>query len=124
MHATYDPATFGGDAPDGRKVRGTIHWVSAKENTPLTARIYDRLFNVENPSDDSGVSSFEENLNPDSLTGTATFVWTRTLPPAHRCLTAPLLCETALISRKINKNSGEHFEYKKRYKKHCNHCPC
>ena len=68
VHATYDPATFGGDAPDGRKVRGTIHWVSAKENTPLTARIYDRLFNVENPSDDSGVSSFEENLNPDSLT--------------------------------------------------------
>ena len=68
VHATYDPATFGGDAPDGRKVRGTIHWVSAKENTPLTARIYDRLFNVENPSDDSGVNSFEENLNPDSLT--------------------------------------------------------
>ena len=144
VHATYDPATFGGDAPDGRKVRGTIHWVSAKENTPLTARIYDRLFNVENPSDDSGVNSFEENLNPDSLTekqgygevalatakvgsslcGTATFVWTRTLPPAHRCLTAPLLCETALISKRINKNSGEHFEYKKRYKKHCNHCPC
>lgn len=68
VHATYDPATFGGDTPDGRKVRGTIHWVSAKENTPLTARIYDRLFNVENPSDDSGVNSFEENLNPDSLT--------------------------------------------------------
>lgn len=67
VHCTYDPETFGGDAPDGRKVRGTIHWVSAKDNIEAEVRLYDRLFNVENPSDEEGVSSFEDNLNPDSL---------------------------------------------------------
>lgn len=68
VHATYDPETFGGDSPDGRKVKGTIHWVSAKENVPCEIRLYERLFNVPNPSDEEGVSSFEDNLNPDSLT--------------------------------------------------------
>ena len=67
VHATYDPETFGGDSPDGRKVKGTIHWVSAKENVPCEVRLYERLFNVANPSDEEGVSSFEDNLNPDSL---------------------------------------------------------
>lgn len=67
VHATYDPETFGGDSPDGRKVKGTIHWVSAKENVPCEIRLYERLFNVANPSDEEGVSSFEDNLNPDSL---------------------------------------------------------
>lgn len=67
VHCTYDPETFGGDAPDGRKVRGTIHWVSANDNIEAEVRLYDRLFNVENPSDEEGVSSFEDNLNPDSL---------------------------------------------------------
>ncbi len=67
VHCTYDPETFGGDAPDGRKVRGTIHWVSAKENEEAEVRIYDRLFDVENPSNEEGVSSFEDNLNPNSL---------------------------------------------------------
>lgn len=67
VHADYDPTTFGGDTPDGRKVRGTIHWVYAKDNNEVEVRLYDRLFNVENPSDEEGVSSFEDNLNPDSL---------------------------------------------------------
>lgn len=67
VHCTYDPATLGGDAPDGRKVKGTIHWVSAKDNCPAQIRLYERLFDVENPSDEEGVSSFEDNLNPDSL---------------------------------------------------------
>lgn len=67
VHCTYDPKTFGGDAPNGRKVRGTIHWVSAKENEEAEVRIYDRLFDVENPSNEEGVSSFEDNLNPNSL---------------------------------------------------------
>lgn len=67
VHCTYDPATFGGDSPDGRKVKGTIHWVSAKDCAAAEVRLYDRLFNVENPSDDSGVASFEDNLNPESL---------------------------------------------------------
>ena len=67
MHCTYDPETFGGDSPDGRKVKGTIHWVSAKDNVKAEVRLYERLFNVPNPSDEEGVSSFEDNLNPDSL---------------------------------------------------------
>ena len=67
VHATYDPETFGGDTPDGRKVRGTIHWVYAGDNNEAEVRLYDRLFNVENPSDEEGVGSFEDNLNPDSL---------------------------------------------------------
>lgn len=67
VHCTYDAESFGGDTPDGRKVRGTIHWVSAADNVKATVRMYDRLFDVENPSDEEGVSSFEDNLNPDSL---------------------------------------------------------
>lgn len=67
VHCTYDSESFGGDTPDGRKVRGTIHWVSAADNVKATVRMYDRLFDVENPSDEEGVSSFEDNLNPDSL---------------------------------------------------------
>lgn len=67
VHCTYDPESLGGDTPDGRKVRGTIHWVSAADNVKATVRMYDRLFDVENPSDEEGVSSFEDNLNPDSL---------------------------------------------------------
>ena len=68
VHATYDPETFGGDSPDGRKVKGTIHWVSARDNVKAEVRLYDRLFLVENPSDETGVGSFEDNLNPNSLT--------------------------------------------------------
>jgi len=63
VHCTYDPATQGGDAPDGRRVRGTIHWVSAQHAIPAEVRLYDRLFTVENPDSDS----FKEFLNPDSL---------------------------------------------------------
>ncbi len=67
VHCTYDPETFGGDAPDGRKVKGTIHWISEKDYKTATIRLYDRLFNVPNPSDEEGVSSFADNLNPESL---------------------------------------------------------
>ncbi len=68
VHATYDPESFGGETPDGRKVKGTLHWVSAAHCEDATIRLYERLFNVENPSDEEGVSSFADNLNPDSLT--------------------------------------------------------
>ena len=74
VHCTYDPETFGGDAPDGRKVKGTIHWVNAKDCLETEVRLYDRLFNVENPSDEEGVSSFEDNLNPDSLVKKTAYV--------------------------------------------------
>ncbi|MEE1198311.1 MAG: glutamine--tRNA ligase/YqeY domain fusion protein [Acutalibacteraceae bacterium] len=67
VHATYDPESFGGETPDGRKVKGTLHWVSAKHCKDATIRLYDRLFNVENPSDEEGVESFADNLNPESL---------------------------------------------------------
>ncbi len=65
IHVEYDPASKGGESPDGRKVRGTIHWVSAADCIPAEVRLYDRLFNVENPSDDS--HPLEDYLNPDSL---------------------------------------------------------
>ena len=67
VHVTYDPETRGGDSPDGRKVKGTLHWVCADDCVDATVKLYDRLFNVENPSDEEGVSSFADNLNPDSL---------------------------------------------------------
>ena len=67
VHCTYDPATKGGDSPDGRKVKGTIHWVCADDAVDAEIRLYDRLFNVENPSDEEGVSEFSDNLNPNSL---------------------------------------------------------
>lgn len=68
VHCTYDPESRGGETPDGRKVKGTLHWVSAVNCIETEIRLYDRLFNVENPSDEEGVSSFADNLNPDSLT--------------------------------------------------------
>lgn len=66
LRCTYDPATRGGDAPDGRKVKATLHWVSARHALAAEVRLYDRLFLKENPSDDEG-KDFTEFLNPDSL---------------------------------------------------------
>ena len=67
LHCTYDPATKGGDAPDGRKVKATIHWVSAGHAVGAEVRLYDRLFNKENPDDTEEGDDFKSNLNPDSL---------------------------------------------------------
>ncbi|MBQ2676063.1 MAG: glutamine--tRNA ligase/YqeY domain fusion protein [Clostridia bacterium] len=67
VHVTYDPASYGGESPDGRKVKGTLHWVSADHCYDAQVRLYDRLFKVENPSDESGVSDFTEHLNPNSM---------------------------------------------------------
>lgn len=66
VHCTYDPDSRGGNSPDGRKVKGTIHWVNADYCKKAEVRLYDRLFNVENPSDESK-GDFTNNLNPDSL---------------------------------------------------------
>ena len=68
LHCTYDPETKGGYAPDGRKVRGTIHWVSADHATPAEVRLYDRLFNVEDPYDVPEGQDFLASLSPNSLT--------------------------------------------------------
>ncbi len=67
IHVTYDPESFGGETPDKRKVKGTLHWISAEHCVDAEVRLYDRLFNVENPSDETGVTDFTENLNPDSM---------------------------------------------------------
>lgn len=67
IHCTYDPNTRGGDAPDGRKVKGTIHWVSAQHAIDAEVRLFDRLFAVEAPDDVEEGHSFLENLNPNSL---------------------------------------------------------
>lgn len=66
VHCTYASDSRGGDTADKRKVKGTIHFVSAAHAVDAEVRLYDRLFNVSNPSDESGVSDFTENLNPES----------------------------------------------------------
>jgi len=68
VHATYDPATRGGDAPDGRKVKSTIHWLSARHALPAEVRLYDRLFTRPNPEDvDEESQTFLDYINPASL---------------------------------------------------------
>ena len=64
LHGTYDPATRGGDSPDGRKVKATLHWVSAGHALDVEVRLYDRFFNAENPS---AVEDYRTALNPASL---------------------------------------------------------
>ncbi|VGO20022.1 glutamine--tRNA ligase/YqeY domain fusion protein [Pontiella sulfatireligans] len=66
LRCTYDPETKGGSAPDGRKVKSTIHWVSAKHAVDTEVRLYDRLFTVENPLADKE-ADFKDFLNPESL---------------------------------------------------------
>jgi glutaminyl-tRNA synthetase len=65
VHCTYDPATRGGNAPDGRKVKSTIHWVSAAQALDAEVRLYDNLFTKEDP--ESGDADFTTYLNPKSL---------------------------------------------------------
>jgi len=68
LHCSYDPATHGGDAPDGRKVKATLHWISAAHALPVEVRLYDRLFDRESPDEvDDESQDFLDNLNPESL---------------------------------------------------------
>jgi glutaminyl-tRNA synthetase len=72
VRCTYDPATKGGNAPDNKKVKGTIHWVSAANAVPLEARLYDHLFSVDRPMEaaprpDGTPGAFTDNLSPHSL---------------------------------------------------------
>jgi glutaminyl-tRNA synthetase len=67
VHCTYDPATRGGNAPDGRKVKATIHWVSAAHAVDAEVRLYETLFTKENPDDAEEGKDFISNLNPKSL---------------------------------------------------------
>jgi glutaminyl-tRNA synthetase len=65
LRCTYDPATRGGNAPDGRQVKATLHWVSASQSLPGEVRLYDRLFTVPHPSSEEG--DFKQYINPSSL---------------------------------------------------------
>jgi len=67
LRCTYDPATRGGDAPDGRRVQGTLHWVSARHAAAAEVRLYDHLFTRENPDETEAGRHFTDHLNPGSL---------------------------------------------------------
>jgi glutaminyl-tRNA synthetase len=67
LHCTYDPATRGGNAPDGRKVKATIHWVSAAHAVDAEVRLYDHLFSKPDPDDVPEGGNYKDNLNPNSL---------------------------------------------------------
>jgi glutaminyl-tRNA synthetase len=67
VHCTYDPATRGGNAPDGRRVKSTIHWVSAAHAIDAEVRLYDNLFTCENPDEVPEGQDFTANLNPNSI---------------------------------------------------------
>jgi glutaminyl-tRNA synthetase len=67
LRCTYDPATKGGDAPDGRKVKATLHWVSVAHAVPAEVRLYERLFLKENPDDAEEGQDYLASLNPHSL---------------------------------------------------------
>ncbi|MDX9755497.1 MAG: glutamine--tRNA ligase/YqeY domain fusion protein [bacterium] len=88
LRCTYDPATKGGDAPDGRKVKGTLHWVSARHAVPAEVRLYDYLFTKENPMALDEGQDFKSNLNPHSET-VLPECWLepylKTVPVGYRC---------------------------------------
>lgn len=74
LHCTYDPATRGGDAPDRRKVKATLHWVSAEHAVEAEVRLYDHLFRKPDPDDVEEGQTYLDNLNPDSLTVTSCLI--------------------------------------------------
>jgi glutaminyl-tRNA synthetase len=67
LRCTYDPKTRGGDSPDGRKVKATLHWVSAQHSLPAEVRLYDRLFLEEHPESGNDDHDYKKCINPDSL---------------------------------------------------------
>jgi len=87
LHCAYDPATRGGDAPDGRKVKSTLHWVSAQHAIEAEVRLHEHLFNSENPDDVEEGTDFKSNLNPNSLEA------------LKSCRVEPSLADAKLLSR-------------------------
>lgn len=85
LRCTYDPLSKGGKSPDGRKVKGTLHWVDATNNVDAEVRVYDRLFTVESP--DSVEGDYKEHLNPESL------------QTIQNCKLEPILKESKLEDR-------------------------
>ncbi len=88
LRCTYDPETRGGSAPDGRRVKGTLHWVSAAHAIPAEVRLYDRLFTVEDPGDVEEGEDYKSSLNPKSLeilTGCQVEPSLANAKPGYRC---------------------------------------
>jgi hypothetical protein len=75
VHCTYDPATKGGDAPDNRKVKSTIHWVSAKHAVEAEVRLYDHLFLTRDPNEVEEGKDFKANLNPNLMPEPTATAW-------------------------------------------------
>ena len=87
LHCTYDPATRGGDSPDGRKVKGTLHWVSEAHSLPAEVRIYNNLFTKADPMGENG-DNWEDLINPDSvefLTSCRVEPWLASTKPGFIC---------------------------------------
>jgi len=91
LRATYDPESKGGKSPDGRKVKGTIHWVSAEHGVKASVNLYDRLFLTEDPQDVEEGVNFLDTINPDSL-------------KVIEAIVEPALLET---------NVGDHFQFER-----------
>ncbi len=92
LRCTYDPATRGGNAPDGRKVKGTIHWVSVAKAASAEIRVYDHLFKTEHPDDALEGKTFLDNINPDSL---------------------EIVRDAKLEPSLANAKAGEHFQFER-----------
>ena len=92
VHCTYDPETRGGYSPDGRKVKGTIHWVSTSNYLDAEIRVYDRLFNRPDPDNVTGDETFLDYLNPDSL---------------------QILTQCKVESSLVNTKPGDHFQFER-----------
>jgi glutaminyl-tRNA synthetase len=92
LRCTYDPATRGGNAPDGRKVKGTIHWAAAPQSISAEIRVYDHLFKTEYPDDAPEGKTFLDNINPDSLS---------------------IVRDAKLEPSLANAKPGEHFQFER-----------
>ena len=101
IHCTYDPATRGGDAPDGRKVKGTLHWVSAKHAVDAEVRLFDRLFATEAPDVAPEGKTFLDNLNPDSL------------KVLQNCKLEPALAEAKMVVNEKGIEEPQRFQFER-----------
>lgn len=101
IHCTYDPATRGGDAPDGRKVKGTLHWVSAQHAIDAEVRMFDRLFATEAPDVAPEGKTFLDNLNPDSL------------QVLHHCKLEPALADAHMVVNEAGIEEPQRFQFER-----------
>ncbi len=105
LHCTYDPETRGRDPTDGRRVKGTLHWVSAAHAIPAEVRLYDRLFAKPDPDDVPEGEDFTANLNPDSLE-TLTGLLGRAWPGRDRAGNVAAVYAPGLLRRRPRLDRG------------------